>query len=722
MRSTKQRESLKVRSGLLRLCCCALILALAAAILPGTIAGNAAADDATLGMTTLDKVNVRYGPGKDEKIIFKVPANYVCEVLGQVTKNNVLWYEVNCVHPELKDHVFHAYIMGDCFRMLTDEEAAAWRQNNSVVTPTPIPSTNPGEPTPSPTPTPVTNIDTPAEPGATGYVTNGGVNLREGPGKTKVLMKLNRGDVVSLITVPSIISEETYYKVSYEGTVGYIMSTFVNPNGTAPVTTNPPTGLITPSPTPKQEGILGWVQTTKGGVKLRATIGGTTIQLVGKYETYPYLLEPVKSGSYTWYLVQVGERMGYLRGDCVKVVPEPTAAPTTTPVVITPTPTPAPTATPTDPPTGVITPTPTPAPTPTATARPTEDPSGYVKTTVNKVNLRKTAEGTKLGMVEEKGTVLACFGTPIKIGKVTWYQVYTSTYGNVFIHGDYVTPCDAQGNPVKVTPTPAPTATPTPTPTPTPSGSETPSPTVIPDGGQQEASYTTLKLGSSGTAVKNLVTELKNQGFYKDSTIVSKYNTVVGAAVKAFQTAKGLTADGIAGSATQHKLFNTVPIGTADTSDLSFTMYPAEKIDWNTGGINEMWARGSNYKIYDVKTGIVWWAHRWAGGLHVDAEPLTAADTARLCKIYGVSKSSEITSKTHYQRRPCLVTIGTRTFACSLYGVPHNPDGDTIKNNDFTGQLCIHFTNSKTHDSRNVDSGHAAAIEYAWLNAPNGHK
>ena len=180
--------------------------------------------------------------------------------------------------------------------------------------------------------------------------------------------------------------------------------------------------------------------------------------------------------------------------------------------------------------------------------------------------------------------------------------------------------------------------------------------------------------------------------------------------------------DGIAGSATQHALFNTVPIGSADTTNLTMTIYPAEKIDWNTGGINEMWPRGSNYKIYDVKTGIVWWAHRWAGGLHVDAEPLTAADTARLCRIYGVSKSSEITSKKHYQRRPCLVTIGTRTFACSLYGVPHNyPDGDTIRDNDFKGQVCIHFTNSKTHESRKVDSGHTEAINYAWLNAPNGH-
>ena len=222
--------------------------------------------------------------------------------------------------------------------------------------------------------------------------------------------------------------------------------------------------------------------------------------------------------------------------------------------------------------------------------------------------------------------------------------------------------------------------------------------------------------------MKNLVNELKNQGYYSGS-VTSKYTTAVADAVKAFQKAKGLTVDGIAGSATQHKLFNTVPVGYANLENLTMTLYPAEKIDWNTGGINELWAKGSNYKVFDVKTGIVWWAHRWSGGLHVDAEPLTAADTARICKMYGVNQSSQITSTKHWQRRPMLVTIGTRTFACSLYGVPHNyPEGDTIPDNDFKGQLCIHFTNSKTHSSKKVDSGHEEAIQYAWEHAPNGHK
>lgn len=240
-------------------------------------------------------------------------------------------------------------------------------------------------------------------------------------------------------------------------------------------------------------------------------------------------------------------------------------------------------------------------------------------------------------------------------------------------------------------------------------------------GSPDEAGYTTLRLGSEGIAVENLVRELKNQGYYFGS-ITNNFNSAVEAAVRTFQVAMDLNVDGIAGNDTQHALFHTVPIGQGDHSNLTMDIYPAEKIDWYTGGIDVLWSRGSNFKVMDVQTGLVWWAHRWAGGLHVDAEPLTAADTAVICEMYGVDNADQILASTHWQRRPSLVTIGTRTFACSLYGVPHNPDGDTISDNNFTGQVCIFFTNSKTHDSRKVDGLHTEAIEYAWQNAPNGHK
>jgi peptidoglycan hydrolase-like protein with peptidoglycan-binding domain len=243
---------------------------------------------------------------------------------------------------------------------------------------------------------------------------------------------------------------------------------------------------------------------------------------------------------------------------------------------------------------------------------------------------------------------------------------------------------------------------------------------TTPPGGKPEATYDILRKGSTGAAVKALQTKLKEKGFFTGS-INGTYGTDTVEAVKAFQKTVNLTADGIAGSSTQHSLFGTVPPGSSDDV-LTNTIYPVEKIDWFTGGINTIWARGMNVKITDVKTGITFWAHRWAGGNHADAEPLTAADTRRICKMYGVSSSSQITATKYYQRRPLWVTIGSRTFAASLYGVPHNyPDGDTIESNDYRGQFCVHFTNSKTHASNRVDPDHEAAIQYAYKEFWDNH-
>ena len=689
-----------------RFLCLALAVFLFTALLPADLTGSVARAEDTLGIVTKENVNFRVGPSMSDKLLFRIPINTVLVVKNMVTANNYDWYQVMARDPEKTNSlVYTGYIRGDCFRLLTEEESAAYTgivaTAEEDVTTTVVVTAAPASGAEA---TAIVSTDSDAPEGTKGWITAGGVNFRVLPGR-EVIQQLDRGTEVTVLTIPSVISTSTWYKVEYDGKEGYIMSTFLNLNGTGPVVTAEPTAAPTNSGSDTETEALGYVMTIKGSVNIRASIGGTSLTTVGIYETFPYLLAPVKRGSYTWYFVQVSATMkGYIRGDCVKIVKAPannggnnngnnggtvTAAP-------------------------VITATPTPAP---------DTPSGYVKTTIDYVNIRKGVWGDRISIAKKKGTVYAYYGEPKVSGNTKWYYIYGDDFGFGYIHGGYVTVTDETG---AATPTPVPEATPTPEATAAPEpGAPTAAPTnsgnITPGGNVSEASYTTLKNGSSGQAVTNLVTELKNQGYYKYE-ITSKYTSAVENAVRAFQKAKGLAVDGIAGNDTQHALFNTVPIGTADRENRSITLYPAEKIDWNTGGIQDLWPRGANVKVYDVKTGKVWWAHRWAGGSHIDAEPLTAADTKILCEIYGVNSASEITEKTHWQRRPCLVTIGTRTFACSLYGVPHNPDGDTIKDNNFTGQLCIHFTNSKTHGSNKVDSLHAEAIEYAWLNAPNGHK
>lgn len=74
--------------------------------------------------------------------------------------------------------------------------------------------------------------------------------------------------------------------------------------------------------------------------------------------------------------------------------------------------------------------------------------------------------------------------------------------------------------------------------------------------------YPTLSLGMSGTPVKTLQTYLKKAGYYK-GTVDGKYGQSTFDAVKAFQRAKGLTSDGIAGAATQRILIEgDFPLGS----------------------------------------------------------------------------------------------------------------------------------------------------------------
>ena len=572
----------------------ALAAVMMAALIPVAVSPSAKADT-TLGIVTKDSVSFRVGPSMKDRHMFRLEKGTVWTVLSQVNNDGYLWYEIIARDPSNTKREYTGYIRGDCFRMLTDDEANSYNNGN-----------------------------------------------------------------------------------------------YVNPNNGSNSNTNNNSSNNSNNNSNNYNGeVLGYVQTIKGSVNIRAAIGGTSLTTVGIYVTMPYLLQPVRRGNYTWYFVQLASGIkGYVRGDCVKLVKGGGGGGGGT----------------------VVTPTPT--PTGGGGGGSGETLLGYVSTTMDNVNVRKGTWGDLLFVARNKGTTFKYYGTT-KTGNVTWYRILAEyngkNYGYAYIHGNYVnvTQIDPQPTaaPTGTTPTPTPTGT-TPTPTPNP---------VDPDAkNKNEATYTTLRYGSKGLAVENLVKELKNQGYF-EGTITTNYNSKVENAVRAFQRAKGLAVDGIAGSKTQHALFNTVEPGQADRSNLGFDFYPVEKIDWWTGGINELWTRGSNYKVYDVKTGLVWWAHRWAGGYHVDAEPLTAADTAVLCKIYGVNSADEITEKTHWERRPCLVTIGTRTFACSLYGVPHNyPDGDTISDNAFKGQLCLHFTNSKTHNGKSVDSNHQKAIQEAY--------
>lgn len=75
------------------------------------------------------------------------------------------------------------------------------------------------------------------------------------------------------------------------------------------------------------------------------------------------------------------------------------------------------------------------------------------------------------------------------------------------------------------------------------------------------------RLGSTGSEVTKIQTRLKNWGYYKGS-VDGKYGTQTQKAVKEFQRKNGLTADGIAGSATLSAMGISSSSSTASNNDV----------------------------------------------------------------------------------------------------------------------------------------------------------
>ena len=112
--------------------------------------------------------------------------------------------------------------------------------------------------------------------------------------------------------------------------------------------------------------------------------------------------------------------------------------------------------------------------------------------------------------------------------------------------GGYLTVDEAQAQ-ITATPTAAPAMIVTPEPaTPVPNFEMTPQPTDIP----------TLKKGATGDAVKSMQRRLQELGYMRPDSDDGQFGQGTENAVKAFQNANNLRADGAAGAQTLTKLFS----------------------------------------------------------------------------------------------------------------------------------------------------------------------
>ena len=213
---------------------------------------------------------------------------------------------------------------------------------------------------------------------------------------------------------------------------------------------------------------------------------------------------------------------------------------------------------------------------------------------------------------------------------------------------------------------------------------DTASPT--PKATEEPASGDILKVGSKGSDVKALQSKLIELG-YLSGKADGVYGTKTAAAVKAFQRASKLTADGVAGEKTISKLegtsssASTTTTSTATTS--TSTKVSAGSVQYSSW-YDTVKAVAKKYPyatIYDYSTGISWQIHIFSVGAHADYEPVTANDTAKMLKAFG--------GNTWNPKSVWVKFSNGSVYLGSTHSMPH--DVQHNRDNNFNGHSCLHF-------------------------------
>ncbi len=208
-----------------------------------------------------------------------------------------------------------------------------------------------------------------------------------------------------------------------------------------------------------------------------------------------------------------------------------------------------------------------------------------------------------------------------------------------------------------------------------------------------------LKEGSQGDRVLQMQKALKELKYYKGS-LTGNFGPLTGEALRKFQYANGLEADGVAGTATLNKLYNekVVASGGGKTTLSEQTESNASSGSSGGGGtsvsannviyanwfdvIRTKYKAGTVVTIYDFRTDLTWRCRFMSNGKHADSEPMTANDTATMYKAFG--------NKTTWNPKAVWITMPDgKTYIGSLHNTPHLTG--SIKDNNFDGHLCIHF-------------------------------
>lgn len=233
---------------------------------------------------------------------------------------------------------------------------------------------------------------------------------------------------------------------------------------------------------------------------------------------------------------------------------------------------------------------------------------------------------------------------------------------------------------------------------------------------EPEGGWTKLKRGSTGAAVKQLQEALAKLnypiGVSSEEGYVYNYSTVW--AVECFQRRNGLPVDGVAGAATQAKLYGGQAVGmdTSLSSNVAKGVAPGgenlELLHWYDD-ISPYLQRNRNFTVYEPVSGKQWNMRLYSAGHHADSEPLTKEDAQIMYEVWGNQWS--------WNEKPVYVRLANGTWCiASMPNMPHL--SGSIADNGFDGHTCVHFPRTMTEVQKNDPKNaarHNRDIRIHWL-------
>ncbi len=218
-----------------------------------------------------------------------------------------------------------------------------------------------------------------------------------------------------------------------------------------------------------------------------------------------------------------------------------------------------------------------------------------------------------------------------------------------------------------------------------------------------------LRKGDKNASVKAMQEKLIALG-YMSGTADGVFGNLTYKALKEFQKANALYADGVAGKDTIAALNNANNASQPDvggsTVDQMVAMGRKVKYDYWYATVRNQARKYPYCTIYDPDTGISWQVHMFSFGKHAEIEPLTPGDTEKMNQVCGVKK---------WTPKPVWVIFADGTIRiATTHSVPHGVQHRT--DNNFPGHACLHFprTQAQVTAIGPYATKHQAAVDKAW--------